>query len=303
MIERFSQDHFHWVNLECPSNEDVREIMSEYAIPPSLLDDIATPTHHNGTTSYEDMVKVVMSFPIVKRTDIDHAHEVKFIIAGNLLITAHYENMEALDRFKKKFEVIATLGKAENEITGLHLFIGLLAEYYSVIDSKLDYIESQLLEIESSIFNDKEKEMVYAISMIGKKMITFRQTIKSHDEILRDIRPLTEMAFADTCDEEFKEIHGHYFTIIRRMNSLFETLDDLRDTNMALLTTKQNEIMKTLTIMAFITFPLTLFTSAFGMNTLSTPIVGSKGDFWIIIGIMSVVTVIFFTFFKYKKWV
>ena len=64
----------------------------------------------------------------------------------------------------------------------------------------------------------------------------------------------------------------------------------------------RNEIMKILTIMAFITFPLTLFTSMFGMNTIATPIVGRTGDFWIILGIMVIVSAGLFSFFKYKRW-
>ena len=60
--------------------------------------------------------------------------------------------------------------------------------------------------------------------------------------------------------------------------------------------------MKILTIMAFITFPLTLFASMFGMNTHTTPIVGYPGDFWIILGIMVIVSAGLFSYFKYKKW-
>ena len=89
--------------------------------------------------------------------------------------------------------------------------------------------------------------------------------------------------------------------IIVRTLALFETLEELRNTNSALLTTKQNEIMKLFTILAFITFPLTLFTSMFGMNTIATPIVGGTNDFWMILGIMGVVSIGFFAYFKYKR--
>jgi len=31
--------------------------------------------------------------------------------------------------------------------------------------------------------------------------------------------------------------------------------------------------------------------------------VGGKGDFWIIVAIMAVVSISFFAFFKYKRWI
>jgi LPXTG-motif cell wall-anchored protein len=54
--------------------------------------------------------------------------------------------------------------------------------------------------------------------------------------------------------------------------------------------------------MAFITFPLTLLSSLFGMNVQSAPIIGSRGDFWIIVGIMIMGAIGFFTYFKRKGW-
>ncbi len=54
--------------------------------------------------------------------------------------------------------------------------------------------------------------------------------------------------------------------------------------------------------MAFVTFPLSLFASIFGMNTVATPILGHRLDFWIIVGFMLSAAVVFFSYFKYKKW-
>ena len=77
---------------------------------------------------------------------------------------------------------------------------------------------------------------------------------------------------------------------------------ELREINNSLVSTKQNEVMKILTIMAFVTFPLSLLASIFGMNTVYLPIVGHSLDFWIIIGIMAGATICFFAFFKHNRW-
>jgi len=61
-------------------------------------------------------------------------------------------------------------------------------------------------------------------------------------------------------------------------------------------------VMKLFTILAFITFPLMLFTSMFGMNTTHTPILGCQYDFWLIIFVMTSLTVLMYFYFKSKKW-
>jgi magnesium transporter len=245
---------------------------------------------------------VTLDFPVVKRINTDHPYEVKFIMGKQLLVTAQYEEMEAIDKFKKHLEVVMTLKKPSAKSTGAHLFLGLLGELYATTSTKLDYVESVLAEIETEIFQENEQQMVVRIADVSKKLIAFRHIVRAQDDILRDVQPLCAAAFKNAFTSEFQHIHTEYFTLLRRVDTMHVTLNDLRETNMAMLTTKQNEIMKILTIMAFITFPLTLFTSTFGMNTATTPIIGVPGDFWIIIGIMSVVTVLFFAFFRYKRW-
>ena len=69
-----------------------------------------------------------------------------------------------------------------------------------------------------------------------------------------------------------------------------------------MVSTKQNEVMKGLAIMAFVTFPLSLIATIFGMNTHYLPIVGMRGDFWVIIGAMLFLTACFFWYFKRKRW-
>jgi len=79
-------------------------------------------------------------------------------------------------------------------------------------------------------------------------------------------------------------------------------LHELRETNNSLLSTKQNETMRVLTIMALLTFPLALFVAIFDINATSNPIIGLPYDFWIIVGAVVSVGIAMFAFFKHKKW-
>ncbi len=302
MIERFPNGKLLWINLNNPTAAEVQEVMAECDIPPALLSDFTMPVPKSGAVMIDSMIKITIDFPVVKRIDLKHPYEVKFIIGKNVLITAHYEEMEALDKFKKQLDVLATLHKTSKNANAAHLFFSLISELYTASGTKLDYVESLLTDIESEIFKDNERQMVIRISEVSKKLIAFRHILRTHDEVLRDAQPLFESLFKTTFKAETQALHTLYFDLIRRTNTLFETLNELRETNIGLLTTKQNEVMKILTIMAFITFPLSLLTSTFGMNTTYTPIVGHPKDFWIIVGIMVSATICFFIFFKYKRW-
>ncbi len=174
---------------------------------------------------------------------------------------------------------------------------------YNAMYIKLDYLETKLKDVEDEIFNEHEREMVFELSQISRRLMSFRQTIGSHESAIKNLRIGIKTAFNKDYSERLEKLDEHYRSLNRRIYVLDHILSDLRETNQALLSTKQNEIMKLFTILAFITFPLTLFTSMFGMNTITTPIVGQEGDFWLILSIMAFVSIFFFAYFKYRKWI
>lgn len=302
MIERFPTGKLLWINLKNPTSEEIQEVMHEHEVPPALMSDFGMPVPKCTAVELDKMIKITLDFPVVKRLDLQQKFEVKFILGKNLLITAQYEEMEAIDKFKKQLEVIATLHRTSKLATAAHLFFSLFEELYNSCRTKLDYVESLLSDVEGNIFKDTERQMVIDLSEISKKLIAFRHIMKAHDDVLDAAQPLFEKLFKQAYAAEFQSIRTQYLSLIRRTSTLFETLTELRETNFGLLTTKQSEIMKTLTIMAFITYPLTLFSSMFGMNTEATPIIGNAHDFWIIVTIMVSITVCFFIFFKFRRW-
>lgn len=303
MIESFQSGKLVWWNLKNPTVADLEEITRAHDVPVSLVSDALAPVPRNYAVAFDDTIKVALDFPVVKRIDADHPYEVKFLVRKQSLITFQYEEMEGLDRFKKQFEVLTALKKTSKKLTGYHLFFSLMNELYNTSSSKLDYVESNLSNIETDIFNENERQMVVEIAKANKRLISYRHTLLAHEDVLLELESLMVSLSYTEHESDVRNLHKSYQLLLHRANSLFETLNAIRAANDSMLNTKQNEAIKTLTIMAFITFPLTLFSSMFGMNTEASPIIGHPHDFWIIVAIMISVTVFFFGFFKYKKWI
>jgi magnesium transporter len=163
-------------------------------------------------------------------------------------------------------------------------------------------MHERLDEVEDRIFAGREREMVGQISVVGRMIHDFRRTLEPHKLMLESLEPHGERMFGAGFSYHVRSLLGEYERVRHTLEHLREWLQELRETNNSLLTTKQNDIMKNLTVMAFITFPLTLFSSLFAIDARHKPIVGMEYDFWILLGIMGSVALLFFVFFKYKKW-
>lgn len=302
MITRYTYKTVTWIDVSMPSIEEVRDVVAEVGIPSEFTADLAVNVPHSESRAERGILKLTLDYPVVRRTDMKQPHEVKFIATKQYLVTFHYEEMEALHRFGKEFEIRCVLqnGKAT---TPPRLLVTLLTYLYDNTYLKLDYLDARLHEIEDGIFSDREREMVFEISDLTRRLISFRQVLSAHEDALEHLREHFTLAFGNTFVHHVNYFNDRLEHLNRRAHALSSAVEDLRNTNMALLSTKENEIMKMLTTLAFITYPLTLFTSTFGMNTESSPIIGQPYDFWIIIGIMACVSVGFFSYFRWRGWI
>lgn len=304
MITRYQHKNVTWVDLESPTNDEVREIMEEYDLHPSVAEELLLPSVKPRVELHQDsFIYLILHFPAFKHSYTSQQNqEVDFVIGKDFLITTRYDTIDPLHKFSKVFEVDSILDK--NDI-GEHagaVFFYMIKKLYGSIEHELEYVSDTLDEIENNIFEGKEREMVLELSKVSRELLNFKQALLMHRETLESFEKVAPSFFGDDFVYQTRSIVGEYYRMQSTIAAHLDSVVELRETNNSLITTKQNEIMKILTIMAFVTFPLSLFASIFGMNTQTLPLTGYPGDFWVIIGIMIAATVFFFAFFKYKKW-
>lgn len=305
MITRYQHQSVTWIDLENPKQDEVRELMEEFRLPPSVAEDLMMPTLKPRVEFHDNnLIYLILHFPAFRHTHgISENQEVDFVIGKNFLITTRYDMVDPLHKFSKVFEVNSLLS---NERMGEHagmVFVQMVRKLYRSLEHELEYIADSLRETEQHIFQGRERAMVIELSRISRELINFRQAVSLHKEVLKSFEVAAHRFFGDDFTYHVRTIMGEYYRIENGVLLNIDTLGELRDTNNSLLSTKQNETMKILTIMTFITAPLALFANLFSMNTLMTPLIGHPFDFWIIVGIMAVAVLAFCAYFLYKKWI
>ncbi len=247
---------------------------------------------------------VVLHFPAFK-----HQHtisgvpvELDFIVGQKWIITTRYSEIDPLHQFSTLFEVDTVLDKRNMSEHAGFVFYYMLSGLYKSVSDELTHMSARLDDAEEHIFLGEEREMVRVLSTISRDVLNYNQALDGHQMMLQSLETPSVALFGYEYARHIRSLVGEFERLKVALQAHRESLHELRKTNDSLLSTKQNEIMKTFTILAFVTFPLTLFTSVFSMNTTRTPLLGHPLDFWMIVGIMLAVAVAFFAYFKYKKW-
>jgi magnesium transporter len=144
--------------------------------------------------------------------------------------------------------------------------------------------------------------MVVELSQTGRIIHDFREALIPHHDMLSSVEPVATRLLGPEFAYYLRDLQGTQQRVERSIDNLHNSLVELRETNNSLLSTKQNEVMKTLTVIAFVFLPLQFITGLFGMNTVNNPIIGSPFDFWILLVSMVALAVSFFMYFKRKGW-
>jgi magnesium transporter len=302
MISKYTYKGLTWVDLESPTEDELSHIMEKYSIPTIVGEEMHSKSIQSKVELHPHFIYLVLYFPhIVHNSTRSVEQEMDFIIGNDFIITTHYEFIDAIHEFSKKFEVDSILDRGVDADHAGFLFFHLIKALYTHSQYQLNTVNTQLKNIEKKIFEGKEGSTVVMISNTNRTLLDFKQALRFHREVLASFEFSAKKFFGEKFSYYLSAITSEYNKTQTVLDSHKEILDDLRDTNDSLLANKTNETMRMLTIITFIISPITVISSIFMMNT-DVIILKTRYDFFIVLGAMLVTSLITFTYFKIKKW-
>jgi len=304
MIKKYKNNSVTWIDVEDPTIEELHTLMEDYEINPDIVRELQLPTYKEKIVMHKDYLYLVLHFPALRHTHKDTTdQEIDFVVGKNFIITTRYESIDALERFIKTFEVNNILKKGLMEDNAGHVLYYMIKELYRALSDEVDSVNDTLKQVEKCIFKGQEKEMVTEISKSNRDLISFNHIIVTHRDVLVSLKDSGGKLFEKDFSDNFSIIINEYHRIEKSLTNSIDFLKELRSTNDSLLSSKQNETMKILTVITFLALPVSIITGLFQTNAIHTPIVGGPNDWQIIVGLELVVVIVCYTFAKIKKWI
>ena len=301
MTNRNTTYKITWVNIVNPTEQEINLISEEFLLPREVSEDIVTPTLRPGAKIFEHCMYIVQHFPnILKEKDKLRRQEIDFILGDHWVISIAYSDITPVINLNQIYDSLSHDG--HHTVTVGSFYIETLKNIYKKSESKLDEIDLSLDTVEKNIYNGKERKMVAVLSQKMRDIIDFEHTFAMHDNILIEVAGYGKSIYGNDFVRSINNIHSTYVELMNRIKFLKDAFREFQNTNDSLLNHKTADAMKTLTMMSFVVFPLSLVAGLFGMNAQHIPIVGNPYDFEIILILMLIMSIGFFSFFKIKKW-
>lgn len=291
-----------WIDIVKPTEEDISWLKKNYRFHHLILDELRLPSARSKIDFRKDYFYFVYYFPVYDlKEQVSRRGEIDFIVTKKEVITVSYDEVEVFDDKRRSL-------KPES-----HVFQDSMMLVHHLIETLLSFQQRQLIhigrkveEVSSELFKEREKqreqELLQKISYLKRDISQYRIIIKPQRHILDSFFQGGCGFLGSQCQIYLNDLIGEHMKIVDQLEDYRQAVDDFESTNNQLINIKNTQVVKTFTILAFVTFPMMLFSAIFSMNTKNTPIVDGDNGFWVILGIMVMAMLVMFAYFKKRDW-
>jgi magnesium transporter len=293
-----------WVNVVAPDLDAAQALAGRFGWHPLDVEDIVSKRQRPKIDDYEDdgYLFGVLHFPSYdKRIQRLNAAELDFVVGKDYLVTM--PNRELLP-------VTRLFGRCDDDsVFREQLFArGTGRLLYEVLDDLFDYcfpildkIGHKLDTVEDEMFEGRAEDVVRDISNVKQEIISYRKVIKPERPTLRVLERRVNRFLPEELELYFDDIVDAAERIWDQLDNYKEVVEALESTNESVISHRQNDVLRLLTLISVTMLPLTLITGIFGMNVLY-PGEGSTVAFWAILAALIVTLVGMVAFFRWKRW-
>ena len=266
------------------------------------IEDVLSKRQRPKIDEYPDYLFAVLHFPVYdKAIQRLNAAELDLFLGPDYLITLPNVELLPVTRLFQRCQ--------EDDRLRDDLFAkGSGRLLYEVLDDLFDYcfpildkIGHKLDTVEDQMFEGRAEDVVRDLSNVKQEIISYRKIIKPERATLRLLERRVERFLPEELDLYFDDIVDGAERIWDLLDNFKEVVEALESTNESVISHRQNDVLRVLTVFSAILLPLTLIASVFGMNV-AFPGNGTAAAFWIVVASLVCVAGALLGFFRYKRW-
>lgn len=289
-VKSISVEKYTWINILNPTDEDIPKIAEEYNLDVLLVQDALEAGHLPKIESRpEYSFFILRAYTAAKELSAsniaDLSNKIAFFVSKDRLITIHKVSFPFLDGNEKMFKTV--YGHQ----------VWLFNQIVNTFDDPAEWHAEDLDKVEEVIF-------VKNINRISLEDLYFQ---KSEIRLSKKLLLLTQQVLNKIImPEKFKSaMENVRDTVVQLLLEFDESLDDsnnLMNTYLSVAAQKSNDVMKVLTVFSVFFLPLGFIAGLYGMNFTHMPELGWENGYLYAIGLMLVVCVVIYAWFKKKRY-
>jgi magnesium transporter len=293
-----------WVNAVGPDLDTAQALAGRFGWHPLDVEDVVSKRQRPKVDDYEDdgYLFAVLHFPVYDKTiQRLNAAELDVFIGQDYLVTLPNRELLPVTRLFARCDADDAFREQLFAKGSGRLLYEVLDDLFDYCFPILDKIGHKLDRVEDEMFEGHAEDVVRDISNVKQEIISYRKVIKPERSTLRVLERRVDRFLAEELELYFDDVNDAVERIWDQLDNYQEVVEALESTNESVISHRQNNVLRLLTIISVTMLPLTLLTGIFGMNVLY-PGEGTPDAFWAILAALAVTLGGMLAFFRWKRW-
>jgi magnesium transporter len=291
-----------WLNIEEPTAVETAWLAEHFEFHELDLEDVLSTRQRPKIDEYDEYLFMVLHLPrFDKSIGRLNAAELNIFIGPDYVITLPNHPLKPVGRLFTRLSNSDELREQYFSKGAGYLLYEILSESFDYCFPILDKIGFKLDRLQNAIWDERSEDVARDISNVKQEIIAFRKIIKPERTTLRLLERARTRYLSEDLEVYFDDIVDSAERIWDQLDNYKEVVDGLESTNESVISHRQNDVLRVLTIFSVVLLPLTLISGIFGMNV-EFPGFDTHAAFWVIVALMVVVIVGMVGFFRHKRW-
>jgi len=250
-----------WVNIVDPDNRVLQELETLFGLHPLALEDAAKPDTPPKVETYGDMVFIVTR-TIVWAEQVE-TDQLSLFLSKRVLITVHDKVFPQLEDVRVKIRrKVPRLLKGGADYLCYTILDVLVDSYFP----HLDRLEDVIQNMERELIEAPAKVKIEEIHAIRTDLLLLRNALRPQRDAFAALTRLEIPLFKRETHSYLRDVWDHMIRTLDTLDAYREIVTSLMEVQTTMVSNSINQVIKVLTIIFTVTIPLTIITSAYGMN-------------------------------------
>jgi magnesium transporter len=304
LVHELTASGLTWVNVVAPDVGTALQLSERFGWHPLDVEDVVSKRQRPKVDDYEDegYLFAVLHFPFYDKTvQRLNAAELDIFIGHDYVVTIPNRELHPVTRLFARCEEDDGLREQLFARGSGRLLYEVLDDLFDYCFPILDKIAHKLDVIEDEVFEGRSEEVVRDISNVKQEIISYRKIIKPERTTLRVLERRVEHFLPEELELYFDDIVDAAERIWDLLDNYKEVVEAIESTNESVISHRQNDVLRVLTVISVTLLPLTFVTGLFGMNVLF-PGTETHEGFWVIVAVLVGTAAATLGFFRWKRW-
>ncbi|WP_292519807.1 magnesium/cobalt transporter CorA [Methanoculleus sp.] len=290
-----------WINIDGVHETGMVQAIGEaVGIHPLTLEDITNTRQRPKIEDYSDYLYAAVRMLAPDGDGEFRSEQVSLVLGTGYVVSFLEQPGDAFERIRERLRAGSGRLRTEGADYLFYVLLDTIVDgYFAVIEAFGERIEV----IEEEVVADPDHETLQAIYALKRSLVALRRAVWPLRDMVAELERGESPQIQEPTLVYFRDVYDHTIEVAETVETYREMMSGTLDVYLSSQSSRMNEIMKVLTIIATIFIPLTFIAGVYGMNFAYMPEISHPWGYPLALVSMAAVAGVMLLYFRKRGWI